>query len=292
MQNTKRNYWSVENRLAYIDFRLKWYGRVSRTNLTEHFGISIPQASLDIAKYIQKAPDNIQYDRRIKTYIRKSSYSSSFPETSSAKHFLLELEKNAQISPLDTIANSIPSLERTVDDLITEKIVLAIREGRQIQITYQSMTQSGLTKRNILPKRLVFNGSRWHVRAFCFKKNDFRDFMIARILSVVNINQNPNFIPDDTNWETFVDLIIEPASKLTDSQKKVVEYDYNMKNHALKLRCRKAHLFYILKKYRFLNPYRSPQQQEIQLRNLEQIKTYLTSKELQILSDSDKGEIL
>ena len=285
MENTKKNYWSVENRLAYIDFRLKWYGRVNRTNLTEHFGISIPQASLDIAKYVQMAPDNIQYDRRAKTYIRKSSYSSTYPETSSAKNFLYELEKNATSFPQETITDSVPTLERSVDDLITEKIVLAIREKRLIQVTYQSMTQSGMTERKILPKCLVFNGSRWHVRAFCFKKNDFRDFMIARILSVVDTKQRYDFFPEDENWDTFVDLLIEPAFGLTDSQKKVVEYDYNMQNHILKLRCRKAHLFYILKKYRFLDPRKKPQQQEIQIKNIDEIKSLLSVSEKRLLSD-------
>ena len=81
-------------------------------------------------------------------------------------------------------------------------------------------------------------------------------------------------------------LIIEPAKELTPSQKLVVEYDYGMHNHVLEMRCRKAFLFYVLKKYRFLNPWRDAQQQEIELQNIDEVKSYLTKREIMVLSNN------
>ena len=41
---------------------------MNRNDLTEHFGVSTPQASLDIARYKALAPDNLIYDGSSKTY--------------------------------------------------------------------------------------------------------------------------------------------------------------------------------------------------------------------------------
>ncbi len=54
--------------------RLRWERRINRMDLTEHFGISIPQASLDIAKYTELAPNNLIYDRSSKTYTAAPSF--------------------------------------------------------------------------------------------------------------------------------------------------------------------------------------------------------------------------
>ena len=60
--------WSVETRLEFVEFRLFWDGRVNRGDLVRHFGISVPQASTDLARYQQLAPGNLLYDRNAKTY--------------------------------------------------------------------------------------------------------------------------------------------------------------------------------------------------------------------------------
>lgn len=287
IMNKKTKKWSVEQRLAYIDFRLKWYGKLNRTDLTGHFKISVPQASLDIAHYTALAPMNIEYDRRAKTYIRKDSFTEYYPESSSAKTFLSELQTSAELSPsLQLMCSTIPTFERSVDDSITSKIVSAIENKQTVQIKYQSMTSAEPSIRLIFPTKLVFTGSRWHVRAFCFKRKCYLDFLLARILSVSLAKNFNNVIPKDTDWETVLTLIIEPAKNLTTSQKAIIEYDYGMHNHTLKMKCRKAFLFYLLKKYRFLNPWKNPEQQEIELKNINEIKEQLTAREISVLSDS------
>jgi len=59
--------WSQERRLEFIDYRLRWDGRLNRSDLIEFFGISVPQASLDIARYTELAPSNICYDASART---------------------------------------------------------------------------------------------------------------------------------------------------------------------------------------------------------------------------------
>lgn len=290
MDNKPNLSWSAEKRLAYIDLILKWKGRINRNDLMVHFNISTPQASLDITNYSSLAPNNICYDRKAKAYVRKNTFSSYFPETSSTD-FFFNLLKSGQL--LDDMPNlnfeEVPQLERVMDnDAILEKIVFAITNRLAVDIEYQSMTNPHPTTRTIRPTALVSDGSRWHVRAFCMSKNGFRDFMLARMLSVSDMRALTSPMPNDEFANSMVYLQIEADPKLTPSQKAVVEYDYGMENHILVKPCKKSHLFYMLRKYRFLNPKKTPTEQEIQLKNLDEIKTYLTDREIQILSETVK----
>ena len=61
--------WGQDRRLEFIDVRLRWDGRINRSDLTTFFGISVPQASLDIARYVELAPDNAVYDRSARVYL-------------------------------------------------------------------------------------------------------------------------------------------------------------------------------------------------------------------------------
>src|SRR5689334_22643115 len=60
--------WGQGRRLEFIDFRLLWEGRINRGELVDFFGISTPQASLDLARYMELAPGNLAYDRSEKVY--------------------------------------------------------------------------------------------------------------------------------------------------------------------------------------------------------------------------------
>ena len=82
--------WGLESRLQFIDFRLRWERRINRMDLTEHFGISVPQASLDISKYMELAPSNLTYDRSSKTYTAAQSFHPLY-QRSSAQRYLAEL---------------------------------------------------------------------------------------------------------------------------------------------------------------------------------------------------------
>ena len=82
--------WGQERRLEFIDFRLRWEGRLNRGDLMAFFGISVPQASLDIAKYLELAPENAAYDRSGKVYMPTESFRPIYP-TNEPSRFLDEL---------------------------------------------------------------------------------------------------------------------------------------------------------------------------------------------------------
>src|SRR5437660_7780658 len=66
--------WGQERRLEFIDFRLLWEGGINRAELVDFFGISIQQASLDISRYAEIAPGNLEYDKSEKVYRRTNRF--------------------------------------------------------------------------------------------------------------------------------------------------------------------------------------------------------------------------
>lgn len=81
-------------------------------DLTEHFGISVPQASLDISKYMELAPSNLTYDRSSKTYTAAQSFHPLY-QRSSAQRYLAELlaTKMGIVEPTASFIGSAPETD-------------------------------------------------------------------------------------------------------------------------------------------------------------------------------------
>jgi hypothetical protein len=135
---------------------------------------------------------------------------------------------------------------RRVDIKVLQEFLLAVREGRKVQIEYQSMSSLQGSTRLISPHAFGFDGSRWHVRAFCHKHQDFRDFLLGRVRSAARQEASEVNGGTDEVWNTFIEAVLEPSPALTESQKQAVEADYCMTNGKLILRVREALLFYHL----------------------------------------------
>ena len=66
--------WSIERRLAFIEERLFWLGEVNRTDLVRRFGVSMSQASADIARYLAHDPPGVIYDKSVKRYAAQADF--------------------------------------------------------------------------------------------------------------------------------------------------------------------------------------------------------------------------
>src|SRR5438105_12256825 len=83
MPDSRATRWGQQRRLEFIDFRLWWDRRLNRSDLAEHFGISVPQASLDLARYLELAPANAAYDAREKAYFAGPDFKPLYSAESS-----------------------------------------------------------------------------------------------------------------------------------------------------------------------------------------------------------------
>ncbi|MDS0025722.1 helix-turn-helix transcriptional regulator [Enterobacter kobei] len=275
--------WGLESRLQFIDFRLRWERRINRMDLTEHFGISVPQASLDIAKYTELAPNNLTYDRSSKTYTAAPSFRPLY-QRSSAQRNLAELlaTKMGVVESTASFIGSAPETDwapspwRTIDEQTVELVVRAIRQQEAIRVSYQSMTSLNESIRLLSPHALGYDGFRWHVRAFCHKRQRFSDFVLARILRIDGIEPSQVDFSQDTHWHTVLTLILAPHPDLPAAKKRVLELDYGMEDGQVKLPCRQAFLYYTLRRLGLhTKEAPDPLAQQIALKNRDDIQPYI-----------------
>jgi predicted DNA-binding transcriptional regulator YafY len=279
--------WGQERRLEFIDFRLLWEGRVNRSDLTSHFGISVPQASADLAKYQELSPSNMTYDKQQRTYVALESF-RPVVKASNAYSLLNAIRQvdGQMLAKESTFLGWVPpywivrSPSRTVDPSVLRRSLHAIRTNTILQILYQSKTRPAPTERQISPHAIAFDGVRWHLRAYCFEHSEFRDFVVSRIISAKtspDIGEDPS---RDLSWTAELTVIVEPAPQLTIGQRRAVELDYGMNNGRIELRVPEAMLLYLLRQLPILSEGSKPSHNPLVLANLSDLQPIL--KRLQI----------
>lgn len=60
--------WFTEFRLAWIKESVEIFGHINREHVMRKFGISMPQASMDIASVLARWPDLMAYNKSAKRY--------------------------------------------------------------------------------------------------------------------------------------------------------------------------------------------------------------------------------
>jgi hypothetical protein len=246
--------WGHRRRLEFIDFRLLWDGRLNRKELVAFFGISIQQASLDLARYIKIAPKNLRYDSSEKVYRATVHFKPAFLPADSDV-FLSQLLALAEGTlpasasfvgwqpPYDVVR--FPS--RSIHPDVLARVVQGIRNGEDIEVTYQSMRQPSLSRRWIAPHAIAFDGARWHARGWCHEHADFRDFVLARIQQVHGGRPSAIDPNSDARWHSHTTVILRPRRSLTRQQRAAVEAEFAMTHGRLKVEVREALVFYFVR---------------------------------------------
>jgi predicted DNA-binding transcriptional regulator YafY len=249
--------WGVEKRMTFLEARLYWDGEVSRGELIERFGVSLGQASADIARYIALAPDNISYDKRRKRYVPTASFAPIFEKPDAAR-YLSELHARQAGLLFDSFttvndappADLVPVPARPVNADILQTIIKAIKHRQRLDIRYQSFTQPRTRNREIEPHALVFDGTRWHARAFDRARNEFRDFVLGRIYGARAVGAASSDAAHDLAWHQPITLCLKPNPGLSEDQIAAVRHDYGFKGETLNLTIRRALEFYVKRNLR------------------------------------------
>ena len=235
-------------RLAYIDFRLYFFGEIGRPDLTGRFGVAPAGATRDLALYREIAPQNIEFDGSSKVYRIGKQFVPIFEHAPQRVLSSLALGfgdgVNGVSQPL-LPCESPTALSNPKMDVLAP-ICRAIRAKRPVAIRYHSMS-SGESERVIVPFALVDTGLRWHVRAFDRKSGEFRDFVVTRIEAPTLLDEEPkaNERPDnDIQWTRIVELDFVPHPRL--SRPEIIRMDYGMRDGSIRMRVRAAVAGYML----------------------------------------------
>lgn len=278
--------WGVEQRLEFIEFRLFWEGGINRSDLTSHFGVSVPQASNDLSQYQALAPENVAYSKSERRYVTTKNFKPRFLKPD-ADRYLSQLRQvtDRALGLDDTwIARppafeAVPMPHRNVDPDVLRATLDAIRSKNSIEIRYQSLSpdRPKPTWRWISPHALVFDGQRWHARAFCHIERNFADFLLPRFLNTRSLGTAAAGAESDDAWNQFITVVLKPHPQLNEDQKRIVSKDYGMKNNRLRVPIRSAMLYYFLRRINldFEEEKRPAQEQHVVLANGEEVRDAL-----------------
>jgi hypothetical protein len=278
--------WGQNRRLEFIDFRLLWEGRINRSDLVEFFGISTPQASLDLARYQELAPNNVRYDHRERVYFASQPFEPFFTVADPSRYLNSLLGVNlGMVSKEMSFIGWYPSFDavlsptRKISGDTLYRALGAIRNRRALEVSYQSLNRTEPTIRQLSPHAIAYDGFRWHTRAYCHERKDFRDFVFPRILEIRSESPSDIDPAADLAWTTFLTLELIPHPGLPPAQRRVIELDYGMTEGILTIQVRKALLFYALRRLNLHKGASSAQAQQIALANERDLALHLKDVE-------------
>ena len=242
--------WAARERLRVIERALWWRGWVRRSDLTELFGVSAAHASGDLQKYLELNPGALVYHTSRKRYeaTPKSKWVLQEPNFEEALTVFLsggERVLPGQVEDGDQIAGvGLPV--RAGKPEIARCLMMAVLQGLTAEVEYFSVSSGKHHWRTIYPHAFGNDGYRWHTRAYCAENNGYRDFVISRVNGVKWPQMHDELLPDDTEWEEFLEIKLKPHHDLTANQRRAIELDYGIASGGvLTLRVRKAMEFYL-----------------------------------------------
>lgn len=285
--NIKTNWplrWELLMRYRLIEIVALWEGRLTTNHLCNSFGIARQQASKDINAYLRDiAPGNLIYDGKLKGYKPTShftpkvtsgladEYLHALASTKDFAHTFSQLDLGFAQTELLT-----PPLRQVNPDIL-RTLVQAARDGKKIDMGYVSLTSPDEESRIIAPHTLVCTPLRWHVRAYCEKNRDFRDFVLSRFRSINGIEGDADVSKEqDDRWNTKIEIILIPDSRLTEYQKAIIAEDYNMHEGKRVISVRSALVPYAVQALNLdlAKIEARPEAQQIMVANLEEVKRH------------------
>ena len=249
--------WDLALRYRLIETIAWWEGRLTTGHLMQSFGISRQQASKDINTYLtEHAPNNLTYDRYLKGYKPSATFRPRFIDGSAGAYLHMinqNREKAAHISGLAVAYSHIELLDvpdRTIRPEVLRPILKACREGLRLETEYVSMSTPTREIRVMAPHTLVYDGLRWHVRAYCEKNRGYRDFVLSRFRGKPDLmDPTTHGQSEDEGWNTELEVILAPDTRLSDEQKEIIAADFGMEKGLLVIPTRGALVPYVLKRY-------------------------------------------
>ena len=246
--------WEQLLRYRYIELIALWEGRLTTRQLCETFGIGRQQANKDLTSYRRGLTrGDLVYDAVAKYYSPSEDFAPTLTQGLASEY----LQMAAQQSDVQQILGDLPVASANVEVIaaplrevpasLLRPIIRAMAESRRIDVDYVSLNNPDREGRIIVPHTLVWTGYRWHVRAWCEKNRDFRDFVLSRFRGDADLmDASDHTEADDQAWHTHVTLEITPDNRLTPDQQEVIAHDYGMTNGQLKLTVRAKLAPYLL----------------------------------------------
>lgn len=277
--------WELLVRYRFIEIIALWEGRLTTRHLCTTFGIGRQQASKDINTYLrQVGPGNLEYDKYLKGYKPTSAFTPQVTRGLADEYLHLMARNNELASMFESLDLQVANMEvlsvpvRDVPPQVIRPIVSAARQQKRLEVDYVSINAPDREGRVIVPHTLVHTGLRWHVRAWCEKNQEYRDFVLSRFRGDPEIMEpSPHGYQEDKAWRELVTIRLVPDSRLQPAKRAVVAGDYGMTNGVLQITTRGSLVQYALQALRIDTSIvqMKPEAQQIMVENLAELQPFL-----------------
>lgn len=208
-----------QQRMRAMQGVLAWEGLIGNARVRELFGLQMIQASRLLAEFRELMGDQVMISGRakaliptnpakLKTDVSLDEYARLTKGSSENKDFLFD----ARVDLTE------------IDPHVFVQLRQAALTQSGVEIVYASMSSPVPSERRIFPHAIVEVGRRWHLRAWCESRGEFRDFNLGRIHRVMALfdAKAPFTQKDDMGWCTRVTLQLAAHRALSQEQQLVV----------------------------------------------------------------------
>ncbi|MES2708133.1 MAG: WYL domain-containing protein [Verrucomicrobiota bacterium] len=248
---TNPEQWAAMERLRFIERSAWWRGIVRRQDVCGVFGVGAAQVSADFQKYLEMNPGALVYSLNRKRY-EGSQGMVRLLDTSTLEQAITQFIDRAGRLPVAgrVEAPESPQVdwlvmpERRVAPDVERRVFHAVLHGMRLEVMYASLNSRGW--RSIMPHALAWSGHRWHARAWCFEKGEYRDFVLGRMEEARWPQAPAEPLPiRDEAWETKVTVELRPHPDLSPEKRAMVAGEFHMEKGTLKITARKAMVQYL-----------------------------------------------
>lgn len=235
--------WPQLQRLRFIERQLLWEREVTATMLTGAFGILRPEALDSINTYIELAPENVRpFEPSDRSYKPTAGFKPKLiPDSADSLFTIARLA-----APTNPDFHSVPVLSRSTAPGTLAAILTAIEHRVRFEAIYVSMQNPTGTKRTLTPCAIISASNRLHVRAYCWDRQGFRDFVLNRFRTTPQLQMGePDLLPEDSAWEETLRVRLEANPSLSAEQQALIVDDYDL-NSLEPFQIRKALITYFL----------------------------------------------
>lgn len=206
------------HRLRIMEGVLVWEGEIGNARVRKLFDIQPVQASRLLGEFRSLMGNCIIEDGRAKVLklVSPETFETDISLETYARHTLAGEDSNPEL--IDARVD-LTEVQPTVFAMLRK----ASLSKTGIEICYASMTNPEFEERTIFPHSIILVGRRWHVRAWCAKREDFRDFTLGRIQSASPVTESASrTIDDDKAWQKVVMVELAAHRTLSRQQQEVV----------------------------------------------------------------------
>jgi hypothetical protein len=259
---------AISERLAYVDFKLRFTGHVSRADLGETFGIAEAAASRVLKEYGEIKPNN--KTQKANTIIRENfspliSIDGGTALGMLANGFNKNKLTNNTVIPYEKIG-SIPHQLNTSD---VAMITRAIAGGYAITCKYFSENSANHGERILLPLAIMYDGTQWMYRG-CDRVGtgsiEFKNFHFSRTTEIKEQFQAKEFkkleceeLINDKAWNLRLPLVLKLHESLDEKEQSKIRRDFGISEGSDELvTSERQALIWIVKKKWYIDD-RSPE---------------------------------